>query len=89
MGAENWALFKMPSDVEADPVCYEICHPTFTTYLTGVSQLLQLALWLDRQMRFGKDESETVRIIGQIQSHRSALEESWANFLSHRQRDHS
>ena len=89
MGAENWALFKMPSDVEADPVRCEICHLTFVTYLTGVSQLLQLALWLDRQMRFGKDESETLRIVGQIQSQRSALEDSWANFLSHRQRDHS
>ena len=89
MGAENWALFKMPSDVETDPLRCEICHLTFATCLTGVSQQLQMALWLDRQMRFGKHESETVRIIGEIQSHRSELENSWANFLIHRQRDHS
>jgi len=88
MGAENWALFKMPSDVETDPRRCEICHVTFTTYLTGVSQLLQMALWLDRQMRFGKNESEAAQIISKIQSHTSELETSWANYLNHRQRDH-
>ena len=88
MGAENWALFRMPSDVETDPLRCEICHLTLTTYLTGVSQLFQMALWLDRQMRFGKNESETAQIIGRIQSHTSELENSWSNYLNHRQRDH-
>ncbi len=76
----------MPSDIETDPLRCEICHLTFTTYLTGVSQLLQVALWLDRQMRFGKNE--TAQIIGKIESHTSELGNSWANYLNHRQRDH-
>jgi hypothetical protein len=89
MGAENWALFRMPSDVEADPLRCEICHLTFATYLTGVSQLLQMALWLDRQMRFGKNAGETAELISKIQSHKSELENSWSNYLMHRQMDHN
>lgn len=78
----------MLSDVETDPLRCEICHLAFATYLTGVSQLLQMALWLDRQMRLGKNESETAQIIAKIESHRSELEDSLANFLNHGQKDH-
>ena len=88
MGAGNWALFKLPSDVETDPPRCELCQLAFTGYLTGVSQLLQTALWLDRQIRFGKNEAEISQIASRIQDHTSELEKSWANYLNHRQRDH-
>lgn len=72
MGAENWALFKLPSDEEGDPARCERCQLSICGYVTGVEQLLQLALWLDRQERFGKthDTSET---IGKIKRHTDEL----------------
>ena len=75
-GSRQLGTIQMPSDEETAPMRCEICQLFFTTYLTGVSQLFQMALWLDRQMRFGKNESETAQIIGKIQSHTSELEKS-------------
>ncbi len=82
--ADDWAVFKLPSDLETDPPRCEKCQLSLTIYLTGVEQLLQMALWLDRYIRFGKraDDSE---IIAKIQNHQAELAKSWENYLRHRE----
>lgn len=88
MVAENWALFKLPSDQEHDRQRCELCQLAICSYVTGVEQLLQLALWLDRQTRFGKstDDSET---IDKIQTHTEELSKTWAHYLTHLETDHA
>jgi hypothetical protein len=88
MGAENWGLFKLPSDQENDPPRCEHCQLLTCGYVTGVEQLLQLALWLDRQTRFGKSEdaSETS---AKIRTHTDEVARSWTNYLTHRKTDHA
>lgn len=88
MGAENWALFKLPSDKENDPPRCEICQLSMCGYVTGVEQLLQLALWLDRQTRFGK-ELDTSETIAKIRTHTEEVAKSWANYLTHLEMDHA
>jgi hypothetical protein len=87
MDAENWGLFKLPSDQEGDPPRCEPCQLLTSTFVTGAEQLLQLALWLDRWTRFGKvgDGSE---ITAKIQAHSREVTNAWQNYLSHRDQSH-
>lgn len=82
MGAENWALFKMPSDEDSDPVRCELCQLFLSGYVTGVEQLLQLALWLDRQTRFGK-KNDSSEIIVKIEAHTAEVAKLWVNYWGH------
>ncbi len=88
MGATNWALFKLPSDKETDPPRCELCQLSISGYVTGVEQLLHMALLLDRQTRFGKtpDASE---IIAKVETHTAELVKSWTNYLTHVQQSHA
>ena len=80
---DNWAVFKLPSDLETDPPRCELCQLSLTAYVTGVEQLLQMALWLDRYIRFGKNK-ENSDIVAKIQNHQAELATSWENYLKHR-----
>ncbi len=66
------------------PPC-EMCEPIVCTYVTGVEQLFQLAMWLDRKTRFGTVD-ELPEIISKIQIHREEVEKTLQNYLQH-QRD--
>ena len=66
------------------PPC-EMCELIVCTYATGVEQLLQLAMSLDRKTRFGTVD-ELPEIISKIQIHREEVEKTLQNYLQH-QRD--
>lgn len=88
MGQENWGLFKMPSDQASDSLRCEPCQLLTCTYVTGVEELLRLALWLDRSLRFGKAE-DLSEIAAKIHTHSQEVTHSWQNYLSHREQNHT
>ena len=62
-----------------------MCELIVCTYATGVEQLLQLAMGLDRKTRFGTVD-ELPEIVSKIQVHREEVEKTLQNYLQH-QRD--
>lgn len=83
----DWSQFRLPSDRDSDSPRCEMCELIVCTYVTGVEQLLHLALWLDRTTRFGKTE-ELPQIVARIQAHREEVEKSLQNYLRHQREGH-
>jgi len=66
----------------------EMCELLASTYATGVAQLLQAAMWVDRAMRFS-DPNKLSEAIAKVDGLRPDVETAWTNLADHRRSEHA
>jgi hypothetical protein len=74
--------FFLVKFTESKPRC-EMCELILCTYVTGVEQQLQLAMWIDHLTRFGAEEKLS-EAIAKAQERATEVETTWKNYLVHR-----
>lgn len=65
----------------------EMCELLASAHATGVEQLLQASMWVDRAVRFGEPAS-VAEAVAKVDSLRPEVEKAWANLAEHRSSDH-